>query len=97
MAGLRYAKTQLEKDLEKEELEIMRDIQRFEIMDKLQKYVNLYGLGISKERLIDKAYWQFELSGHNCCVVNDRYLKIDGNEFQLIKSKSQGRWVVKEI
>lgn len=66
-------------------------------MEALQRFVDQFGLGISKEALVERAYRQLELEGHSCCIVNERYIEVDGTEYQLIKSRKQGGWIVKEI
>ena len=66
-------------------------------MKELQNFVNGYGLGISKEKLIEKAYFQLTADGHDCYTINDRYISIDGKDYQLIKSRKEDRWVVKEF
>lgn len=35
--------------------------------------------------------------GHDCYVINDRYIGIDGKEYYLSKSRKHNRWIVKEI
>lgn len=65
-------------------------------MTELQNFVNGYGLGISKEQLITKAYRHMSVAGRDCFIINDRYLSIDGSEYQLIKSRKEDRWIVKE-
>ena len=65
-------------------------------MKELQSFVNGYGLGISKENLISKAYRQLTSEGHDCCIINGRYISIDGKEYQLIKSRKNDGWIVKE-
>lgn len=65
-------------------------------MTALQNFVDQFGLGISKEQLIDKAYRQL-CAKHDCCVINDKYISIDGVELQVIKSRKQDRWIVKEF
>ena len=66
-------------------------------MRELQDFVNGYGLGISKEKLIVKAYRQLSADGHDCYILNDRYIGIDGKEYQLIKSRKEDRWIAKEF
>lgn len=66
-------------------------------MTELQNFVNGYGLGISVEKLADKAYRHMELKGHEVCLINDRYLEVDGTEYLFSKSRKNGRWIVKEI
>lgn len=65
--------------------------------ERLQKFVNGYGLGISKEKLIGIMYHAFSVETKDTYIINDRYLHIDGIEYQLIKSKKENRWLVKEF
>lgn len=64
-------------------------------MTELQNFVDGFGFGISVEKLADKAYRQMELLGHNVCIVNDRYLEVDGTTYLFSKSRKHGRWIVK--
>lgn len=66
-------------------------------MNELQSFVNQYGLGISKRDLITKAYRQFKAEGHDCYIINDKYIGIDEKEYQLVKSNKGHRWIVKEF
>ena len=66
-------------------------------MKELQNYVDGFGFGISVKDLAIKAYWHMESNGHKVCIINDRYLEVDGTEYMFSKSKKQGHWVVKEI
>lgn len=68
-----------------------------EEMKTLQEFVSKYGLGISKEELVSEAYYALRASGHGVYIINDKYLGINDREFQLIKSKKDGKWIVKEI
>lgn len=65
------------------------------IMEKVQGFVDGYGLGISKEKLVDKVYRFMESQGHSCCEINGKYIGIDNQEFQFIKSRKEDRWFVK--
>lgn len=64
-------------------------------MTELQNFVDGFGFGISVEKLADKAYRQMELLGHDVCLVNDRYLEVDGTTYLFSKSRKHGRWIVK--
>lgn len=68
-----------------------------EEMKSLQEFVNKYGLGISKEELVSEAYYALRVLGYGVYIINDKYLGINDREFQVIKSKKEGRWIVKEI
>lgn len=66
-------------------------------MEALQNYVDQFGFGISKNELAGKAYWAMKVEGHDVCMVNEKYLEVDGVTYQFIKSKAQGRWIVKSF
>ena len=66
-------------------------------MKALQKFVDQFGLGISKKELTGKAYWAMKAQGHDVCIVNEKYLEMDGVNYQFIKSKAQYRWIVKSF
>ncbi len=67
------------------------------VKSELQGFVDNFGLGISKEKLADKAYRYMESNGHECYTINGKYLGVDGEEFQFIKSRSTNSWIVKEL
>ena len=64
-------------------------------MKELQKFVSNFGLGIRVEELVVKAYYHMRALGHMAVIVNDRYLEVDGQSFQFIKSRANGCWKVK--
>ena len=66
-------------------------------MKRMQEIVNGFGLGITKEKLIEKVYRVLEAEGHDVYVLNDKYIGIDGYEYQVVKSVKEGRWIVKEL
>ena len=35
--------------------------------------------------------------GHKVCIVNDRYLELDGKTYFFSKSRKHGRWIAKEF
>jgi len=63
-------------------------------MKALQNFVSQFGLGISKEQLVRKAYFHMVANGYDACILNEKYIIIDGEEYQLIKSRKNG-WTVK--
>lgn len=65
--------------------------------DKLQDIVNYYGFGISVKELVSSVYRILSRTGEDVCIVNDRYLKVNGSTYQLRKTRSKGHWTVKEI
>ena len=66
-------------------------------MTELQNYIDGFGFGISAAKLADKAYNHMAAKGHKVCLVNERYLEVDGKTYLFSKSKKHGRWIAKEI
>lgn len=66
-------------------------------MERLQEIVNEYGFGITKEKLIEKAYRILEAEGHEVYILNGIYIGIDGYEYQVVKSVRNGFWTVKKL
>ena len=54
-------------------------------MTELQNYIDGYGFGISVQKLAD----------HKVCMVNERYLEVDGTTYLFSKSRKHGRWIAK--
>ncbi len=67
------------------------------VMSEIQGFVDYYGFGITKEKLAGKAYHFMEMNGHECYILNGKYLGVDGQEYQFIKSMKENRWIVKEL
>ena len=63
----------------------------------LQDFLNTFGFGISVQELAQRAYRKMDSQRHKACIVNSRYLEVDGTTFLLSKSKKQGGWIAKEI
>ena len=66
-------------------------------MTDLQNYVSRFGFGISVKELASKAYWQMVMLGHDVCILNDRYLIVDGITYLFSKSRKHGGWIVKAV
>lgn len=66
-------------------------------MTELQNFLDGFGFGISVEKLADKAYRHMEAKGHQVCMVNERYLEVDGTTYYFSKSRKAGRWIAKEF
>lgn len=65
----------------------------------LQKEADKYGFTINKKSLANKIYWAVKVGNMNLdtCIINDKYLKINGVYYQFIKSHKENRWIVKEF
>lgn len=66
-------------------------------MERLQQIINGFGFGITKEKLIEKAYRVLEAEGHTVYILNDKYIGIDGYEYQVVKNAKEHRWIAKEL
>lgn len=66
-------------------------------MKELQDFLDCYGLGISVQKMADKAYCYMASKGHDVCMINDRYLEVDGKTYLFSKSRKHNRWIAKEI
>lgn len=66
------------------------------VMGALQRGVDRYGLGISKEQLATRMYRAMEAAGHHASILNDKYVTVNGKTYQFIKSQKEGRWIVKD-
>ena len=64
-------------------------------MDMIQNFVDQWGIGMSVEKLADKVYWFAAAQGCDAHAINTRYVSVNGESFRFIKSKKQGRWIVK--
>jgi len=67
------------------------------MMNTIQNYVNGFGFGISVNELASKIYFKLASLGYDPCIVNDRYIEVDGITYQLRKTRSKGHWTVVEI
>lgn len=65
--------------------------------NEIEKIVLNYGFGISVEELASRVYIELAAQGFAPCLVNDRYIEVNGTTYQLIKSRSKGHWTVREF
>ena len=63
----------------------------------IQNYVDGYGFGISKEKLVNRVYFFLRSKGIYAYIINEKYLGADREEFQFIKSRKENRWIVKQF
>ncbi len=64
------------------------------MLNKLQDMVNKYGFGLSVRDLASDIYWELKAEGFNPCIVNERYIEIDGVTYQFRKTRTKGHWTV---
>lgn len=66
-------------------------------MKDLQNYIDGFGFGINVKELAHRAYRHMESLGYKVCIVNDRYLEVDGRTYLFSKSRKAGGWIAKEF
>ena len=66
-------------------------------MDDLREFCWGWGMDISKEKFVSKAYFAMVALGHECSILNSRYLIMDGVNYEFIKSRKENRWFVKQF
>ena len=64
------------------------------MLNKLQDMVSKYGFGLSVRDLTSDIYWELKAQGFNPCIVNDRYIEIEGVTYQFRKTRTKGHWSV---
>lgn len=64
-------------------------------MKDLQNFVNQFGTGISVKKLVEKAYRAMQAAGHDVCLLNEKYIIVDGVAYRF--TKRNGDWIVKEF
>lgn len=56
-----------------------------------------YGFGMSVKEAIYCVYRELRVNGYDVCIVNDRYIEVEDQSFQLLKTRSKGHWTVREF
>ena len=64
------------------------------MLNKLQDMVSKYGFGLSVRDLASDIYWALYAEGFKPCIVNERYIEIDGVTYQFRKTRTKGHWTV---
>ena len=67
------------------------------MLNNIQNIVNKYGFGISTKDIASEVYWALEAQGFDPCIVNDRYIEVNGITYQLRKTKAKGHWTAVEL
>ena len=63
----------------------------------IQNFIDGYGFRISVKDLADLTYTELRMAGFQPCIVNDRYIEVDGTTYLFSKSRKHGRWIAKEF
>ena len=56
-----------------------------------------YGFGMNVEEAATRVYCELHRYGYDVCIVNGRYVEVEGQSFQLRKTRSKGHWTVREF
>ena len=64
-------------------------------IEKIQNFINNWGLGLTVKDLTTKVYRHMEAEGHHSYILNGRYIGVDDVEYRFIKSRKENRWIVK--
>ena len=67
------------------------------MLSKIQSIINKYGFAVSTKSIASEVYWELKALGFSPCIVNDRYIEVDGVMYQLLKTRAKGHWTAKEI
>lgn len=63
----------------------------------IQHYLDGFGTGISKEKMVSKVYRYLETFGIHACILNDKYLELENHIYELIRQRSKDSWLVKIV
>ena len=67
------------------------------MLNKLQEMANEYGFGLSVQNMVSDVYSELKCQGFDPCIVNDRYIEVEGVAYQFRKTRSKGHWTVSRI
>ena len=68
-----------------------------EAIKKIEEIIKNYGTGCSHKRMAETVYDKLSAQGINVGLMNWKYIRVGGSDFQLIRQKSKGTWAVKAI
>lgn len=68
-----------------------------EVKQVIQNFVNGFGTGCSKEKMIYNVHFYLRSQEIDNCVLNDKYIEYDGHVIELIRKRSIGIWAVKIV
>lgn len=63
----------------------------------IENIIRNFGFGMSTEELASHVYVELSSLGYAPCLVNDRYVEVEGQAFQLRKTRSKGHWTAREF
>lgn len=63
----------------------------------IQNFIDQYGFRISVKDLADMTYTELAMAGFKPCIINDRFIEVDGTIYLFSKSRKHNRWIAKEI
>ena len=63
----------------------------------IQNIVNASQYSTIKVTFVKNVYWNMVAAGLRPAILNDKYIEIDGNDYEFIHSKKNGTYTVKVI
>ena len=63
----------------------------------IQNIANASQYSTSKVTFVNNVYWNMVAAGLRPAILNDKYIEIDGNDYEFIHSKKNGTYTVKVI
>lgn len=63
----------------------------------IQNIANASQYSTSKVTFVKNVYWNMVAAGLRPAILNDKYIEIDGNDYEFIHSKKNGTYTVKVI
>ena len=63
----------------------------------LQQHLEPHHIREKVERVVKRVYWSLRDAGYNTCILNDRYLVVDGKSYQLRRNRQINSWTAKEF
>lgn len=65
------------------------------ILKEIREEANQYGFGMRIEEMANQIYWALRSKGYDVYILNERYISCEGNDYQILKTRSKGCWTVK--
>lgn len=63
----------------------------------IEQIICKFGFGMSVKELASRVHRELSCANIESCILNDRYIVIGSERFQLLKTRSKGRWTVREF
>ena len=64
------------------------------MITKIQNIANETQYNSNKEKFVSALYWNLVAAGLKPCIVNDKYIELDGVDYQFIKNRRSCTYTV---